>query len=69
MCNSHSFCRVCDKISCNKRIFHTDMSHRDTVANGYRRKYHRHTARFLNTEFYCFRDLIKIHVTGYDLIV
>ena len=69
MCQCHTFCGICDQISCNERIFHTDMSHCDTVTDCDRRKYDRNTACFRYAKFYGVYDLIQIHMPRNDLIV
>ena len=69
MCQRHTFCGIRDQIPRDKRIFHADMPHRDTVTDCDRRKYHRHAASLCNAEFYRGGDLIQIHVAGHDLIV
>ena len=43
MCNRHTLRGIRDQITGHQRIFHADMSHRDTVADRDCRKYHRGT--------------------------
>ena len=45
------------------------MSHRNAITYGNCRKYNRHPARFCNAKLNCLSDLIKIHMTGHDLII
>ena len=58
MGDGHSLCGIRDQISGNKRIFHSDMSHGDTVADGDCRKYHRSSARHGYALFYSVYDFI-----------
>ena len=45
------------------------MAHSDSVTDCDRRENNGHAACHCNTEFDGFRDLIKVHMTGNDLIV
>src|SRR5699024_7496779 len=69
MGDGHSLCGIRDQISRYQRIFHADMTHGDTVADGDCRKYHRSSARhgyaLLNRVY----DLVQVHMPGYDLII
>ena len=69
MCHSKCFCRICDKISCYKRIFHSDVSHRNTVAYCNRRNYDRSTACHSDSHLDRLCNLVKIHMSRYDLII
>ena len=69
MSHCHCLCRVCDQISCYQRVFHSDVSHCDTVTDSDRREYDRCTASHCNTLFYGCYDLVKVHMARYDLIV
>lgn len=48
MCECHTLGGICDQISCDKRIFHPDMSHCNSIAHCDRREYNRHTACLCN---------------------
>ena len=48
MCECHTLGGICDQISCDKRIFHPDMSHCNSIAHCDRREYNRHTANSMN---------------------
>ena len=65
----HTFGRIRDQVTGNKRIFHSDMSHRNPVAYSNRRKYDRCSAGHRYAEFYCLYNLINIHMTRDDFIV
>ena len=69
MCQCHCLGRICDQISCYQRIFHTDMTHGNTVADCDRREYYRCTACHGNTLFYCIDDFIQVHMTRNDFII
>ena len=65
----HTLGGIRDQVSCDQGILHSDVSHRDAVANSDRGKYNRHAACHCNAELDSLRDLIEIHMSGYDLIV
>ena len=69
MCKRHTFRGIGNQITRHQRIFHTDMSHRDSVADRDCRKYHRHAASLRNAKLYRVDNLIQIHVTGNNLVV
>ena len=69
MSHCHCLCRVCNQISCYQRVFHSDVSHCDTVTDSDRREYDRCTASHCNPLFYGCYDLVKVHMARYDLIV
>ena len=69
MCHCKRLCWICDKISRNKRIFHADMSHRNTVANSNSRNHNRCSSCHCNSHFYRFCNFIKIHMPGNNLII
>ena len=67
--HSHSFGRICDKIAGNKRIFHSLMSHSNTVAYCDRREYNRCAACHSDTDTDSLNDLVNVGMSGYDLVV
>ena len=69
MCHSHTFCRVCNQISCYKRIFHPCMSHCNTITNRDCREYDWCTACHCNTNANCFYDFVDVHMSRYNFIV
>ena len=69
MCHSKSFCRICDQISCYERIFHTDMSHSNTITDSNSRNHDWCSSGHCHAKFNCFCDLIQIHVPRYNLII
>ena len=69
MCHSKSFCRICDQISCYERIFHTDMSHSNTITDSNCRNHDWCSSGHCHAKFNCFCDLIQIHVPRYNLII
>ena len=69
MRHCHSLCRVCNQISCYKRILHSNMSHRNSITDCDCRKYNRCSASHCNTLFYCIYDLIQIHMSWNDFII
>ncbi len=65
----HTFRRIRDQVSRHQRIFHTDMSHGNTVAHRDRRKDYRHTAGLCHTKLHGINDLIQVHMARNDFIV
>ena len=69
MCHCHCLCRICDQISCYEGIFHSDMSHGNSVTNCDCREYTRYTSCHGNTHFYCLYDFIQVHMSRNNFIV
>ena len=69
MGHRHRFCGISDQVTGYQGIFHSDMSHGDTVTDRNRRKHDRRTACHGNSLFYCINDFIQIHMTGNDLVI
>ena len=69
MSHCHCLCRISDQISCYQRIFHSDMSHCNTVTDSDCREYNWCTASHCNALFHSCNNLVKIHMTRYDLII
>ena len=69
VCHCHGLCGICDQISCDQRIFHTDMSHGDTVTYSDGREHHRCSSCHGNAHLYCLHDLVQVHMSRYDLII
>ena len=69
MCHCHSFCGICDQVSGNQRIFHSNVSHCNTVAYCDCREHNRCTACHCHTKLNCLCDLVKVHMTRYNFIV
>ena len=69
MCHCHTLCGICDQITGYQRIFHSCMTHGDTITYCNSRKYNRCTTRHCDPHFYSFYDFIQIHMTWYNLIV
>ena len=69
MGQSHCFCGICNKISCHKRIFHSHMSHCNSVADCDRREYNRSSACHGNSLLNGCHDFIQIHMSGYNFII
>ena len=69
MCHCHTLCGICDQITGNQRVFHSCMSHCNTITNCDCREHDRCTACHCNTHFYSFYDFIQVHMTRYDLII
>ena len=65
----HTLCGICDQFAGYQGIFHTDMSHGDTVTHSDGRKDDGGTTRHSHTKLYRFCDFIQIHMTRNDLIV
>ena len=65
----HSLCRICDQITGHQRIFHTGMSHSDTITYGDSREHDRCSSCHCNSHLYCLHDLVQVHMSRYDLIV
>ena len=66
MSHSKSFCRICDQVSCYKRIFHTDMSHSNTITDSNCRNHDWCSSGHCHAKFNGFCDLIQIHVSRYN---
>ena len=69
MGNSHTFCGICDQISCYKRVFHSNVSHGNTIAYSNCREHNRRTAGHSYTKLYSLCDFIQIHMSGNNFIV
>ena len=69
MGHCHRFRRICNKITGHKRIFHTNVSHGDSVTHCNGRKYNRGSPCHCHTHLHCIHDLIQIHVSWNNLIV
>ena len=69
MCHCQGFCRICDQISCYKRILHTNMSHGDSVTNCDCRNHDRYSSCHCHSHLDCLCDLIQVHMPRNDLII
>ena len=69
MCHCHCFRRICDQISCYKGIFHSDMSHCNSVTHSDCRKYNRCSTCHGNSLFYRINDFVQIHMSRHNLII
>ena len=69
MCHCHCFCGICDQVSGDQRIFHSNVSHCNTVTYCDCREHNRCTACHCHTKLNCLCDLVKVHMTRYDFIV
>ena len=69
VCLRKAFGRVGNQISRDKGIFHSDVSHCDTVADSNRRNHDWHSAGLGYSELYCLRDFIEIHMARDDFTV
>ena len=65
----HTLGRVCDKVTGHEGVFHSLMSHCDTVAHSDSREHDRCTACHCNAELYSFNELVDVHMTGNDLVI
>ena len=69
MCQSHTLCRVCYKVSCYKRVLHTLMSHSDTITYSDSWEHNRCSTCHSYAHLYCVCYLIKIHMSWNYLII
>ena len=69
MSQCHGLCGICDQVTCYKGIFHSNVSHCDSVTYCDRRKYNRCAASHCNAELYSIYNFVKVHMTRYDLVV
>ena len=69
MCHCHGFCGICDQVSGNQRIFHSNVSHCNTVTYCDCREHNRCTACHCHTKLNCLCDLVQVHMTRYDFII
>ncbi len=69
MRHGHGFRGVRDQVPGHKRVFHSLMAHGDSVTDRDRRKFPRYTACHGDSEFHCFRDLIKVHMSRNNFII
>ena len=69
MSKSHTLRRIGNKVTGNKAVLHTCVTHSDTVANSDSREYDRSTAAHSYTQLNGFNQLVDVHVSGNDLIV
>ena len=69
VCHRHGFCGICDQISGNKGIFHSDMSHCNTITYCNSRENDRCTTSHGNTLFYSCYYFIQIHMTWHDFVI
>ena len=60
---------VSNQISCHEGVFHTDMSHGDSVTDRDCGNHNRSAARHGNAHLDRFCNLIQIHVPRYNFIV
>ena len=58
-----------DQVTGYQGIFHSDMSHGDTVTDCNCRKYYRCTASHGNAQLDSFHNFVDVHVSRYDLII
>ena len=65
----HTLCGIRDEVACDQGVFHTDMTHGDTVADSDRGEHDGHAACHGNAELDCLGDLVQVHVAGNDLVV
>ena len=68
MCQCHSLGRIGDQVAGYQRVFHSDMPHRDTVADSDCRDNNGSTASHCDTHFDRLCDLIQIHMPGDNLV-
>ena len=59
----HTFRGIRNQISCYQRIFHSHMAHGNSV------EHHGNAARLGNAKLYRLHNLVKIHMSGNNLIV
>ena len=69
MCESHCFGGIGNQITGDKRIFHSNVSHSDAVANGNRGKHDGRTACHCHAELYGIYDFVEIHMSRYDFVI
>ena len=69
MCKSHTFRRIGNKVTGNKRILHTCVTHSYTVTDSDSRENNRCTASHSYTELNGFNKLVDVHMAGNYLIV
>ena len=69
MRNGHGFRGIGNQITGHQRVFHSDMAHRDSVADGDCRKHDRRAAGHGDALLHCVGNLIQIHVTRNDLVI
>ena len=69
MGHCHALGRVSDQVAGHKGIFHSDVSHRDTVADRDRRKFSRHAACHRHAQLDCLCDLVEVHMSRYYFII
>ena len=69
MCHSHRFGGIGDQVTGYQGIFHSDMSHGDTITDCDCREHDRSTACHGYSLFYGIDDFIQIHMAGNDLVV
>ena len=65
----HTFRGIGNQISCHKRIFHTDMSHSNTVTYCNCREHNRNASRLCNAKLDSIYNFIKVHMPGNNFIV
>ena len=69
MCHCHGFRGICDQVSGYQRVFHSNVSHCDTITDCDCREHNRCTACHCYAKFNCLCNLVKVHMTRYDFIV
>ena len=69
MCQRHTFGGICDQISGNQRVFHTNMTHGNTVTYCNSGKHNGGTSCHSYAQLYSLSNLIQIHVTGNNFII
>ena len=69
MCQCHTLGGVSNQITGYQGVFHSNMSHGNTVTHCNGREYDRSSACHGYTLLYCIYNLVQMHMTRYDLIV
>ena len=69
VCLRHGLGGVGDQITGDEGVFHTHMTHGDTVTHGDGGELHRRTACGADARLHRLGDLVQIHMTGDDLIL
>ena len=69
MSQCHGLCGICDQVTCYKGIFHSNVSHCDSVTYCDCRKYNRCAASHCNAEFHSIYNFVKVHMSRYDLVI
>ena len=69
VCLRHTLRGIGNQVSCNKRILHADVPHRNPVADRNGGKLYRETAGLRNPHFHRLRNLVQIHVPRHNFVV